>query len=294
MEPTRRESLPPPSTSATVLLHARLDDLRRDMVAALAADREKDMAERSLLSEDLKAAQAQLRESEARRSQLEQRLATSMATLHQQQEETRAGEAMQRQAEARISFLEEEGRRQARVLGERERELVTSRECCALLEANLEATRAEVKHKAADKQRIHKDLEEARAQLRRLTSLARAEAMAVAAAPAEATMQQLENGSEAMSFALAVVDTLGDGVDPSGRLLVETTGRLLAALGFLLRGASSLIDGPRDGGIDIRVWDEGENVSLVQCKCKRRGYLVVPAEVEAFASAVASAGEQAG
>ena len=47
--------------------------------------------------------------------------------------------------------------------------------------------------------------------------------------------------------------------------------------------AAVVVDGPNDGGIDIRLWRRGV-LSLVQCKCKGRRYKVSAEEVRRFAA----------
>ena len=60
---------------------------------------------------------------------------------------------------------------------------------------------------------------------------------------------------------------------------------VVAAL-FRVHGYEAVVvDGPNDGGIDIRLWRDGV-LSLVQCKCKSKRYKVCAEEVRRFAADV--------
>ena len=55
---------------------------------------------------------------------------------------------------------------------------------------------------------------------------------------------------------------------------------------FRMQGYEAVVvDGPNDGGVDIRLWREGV-LSLVQCKCKGGRYKVSSEEVRRFAADV--------
>ena len=85
-------------------------------------------------------------------------------------------------------------------------------------------------------------------------------------------------------FAQSVVAALQSGCDPTGRHFVLVLKQLFKAQGF----ARVLVtDGPGDGGVDLRLWDDRDTLTIVQAKCKSARYKVSETETMAFDGALA-------
>ena len=85
-------------------------------------------------------------------------------------------------------------------------------------------------------------------------------------------------------FAQSVVAALQSGCDPTGRHFVLVLKQLFKAQGF----ARVLVtDGPGDGGVDLRLWDDRDTLTIVQAKCKSARYKVSETEMMAFDGALA-------
>ena len=85
-------------------------------------------------------------------------------------------------------------------------------------------------------------------------------------------------------FAQSVVAALQSVCDPTGRHFVLVLKQLVKAQGF----ARVLVtDGPGDGGVDLRLWDDRDTLTIVQAKCKSARYKVSETEMMAFDGALA-------
>lgn len=87
--------------------------------------------------------------------------------------------------------------------------------------------------------------------------------------------------AKARTFAERLVAATQSGCDRSGRQFDMVVAALFRVHGY----EAMVIDGPNDGGIDIRLWRDGV-LSLVQCKCKSKRYKVCAEEVRRFAADV--------
>lgn len=103
-------------------------------------------------------------------------------------------------------------------------------------------------------------------------------------APAAARSPQPRRASfsaKARTFAERLVAATQSGCDRSGRQFDLVIAALFRVHGY----EAFVVDGPNDGGIDIRLWRDGV-LSLVQCKCKSKRYKVCSEEVRRFAADV--------
>ena len=85
-------------------------------------------------------------------------------------------------------------------------------------------------------------------------------------------------------FAQSVVAALQSGCDPTGRHFVLVLKQLFKAQGF---ARVMVTDGPGDGGVDLRLWDDRDTLTIVQAKCKSARYKVSETEMMAFDGALA-------
>ena len=104
------------------------------------------------------------------------------------------------------------------------------------------------------------------------------------APPASGGVGRQEAMAARSRFAQSVVAALQSGCDPTGRHFVLVLKQLFKAQGF----ARVLVtDGPGDGGVDLRLWDDRDTLTIVQAKCKSARYKVSETEMMAFDGALA-------